>query len=335
MESIDIQTLTQKMHQLLSNSLAPRTNTQYSRCTSNYCKFCQNFNLQAFPVIEHNLMLFTTFLSEHSSHSNIKTHLSAIKFHDIRYGHHTQLPPLPRLYLLVRSIKRTQGSIYSKPKRQPITIEMLALIYKQLSTSKLNNHDRQMLWTACTTAFFGFLRSSEYVSPSTNEYDPSTTLLFTDITPMASKVHVNIKSSKTDPFRHGCVLRLCSTNHPICPVNSLKEYYRIHLKKSGPLFTFSNGCFLTRRKFNEFLKSTLSNTAQCPISTHSFRIGAATTAAAAGLPSWLIKQLGRWNSTCFETYIRIPDSTIHQTGQLLCRTKTLGHGIWNPDLAQQ
>uniref|UniRef100_A0A7M5X165 SAP domain-containing protein n=1 Tax=Clytia hemisphaerica TaxID=252671 RepID=A0A7M5X165_9CNID len=255
---VDIHTLTKKMHQLLSNSLAPRTNTQYHRCTSNYLLFCRHHNLQAFPIVELNLMLFTTFLSEHSSHSNIKVHLSSIKFHDIRHGYHTQLPPLPRLYLLIRSIKRTHGSTHSKPKRQPITIETLTSIYQHLQSSNLNNHDRQMLWTACTTAFFGFLRSSEYVSPSSHEYDPSSTLLYNDITHMASKVHISIKSSKTDPFRHGCILRLCPTNHPICPVTALKEYCRIHLKKSGPLFIFSNGCFLTRRKLNEFLQSTLN-----------------------------------------------------------------------------
>ena len=165
------------------------------------------------------------------------------------------------------------------------------------------------------------------------EHGPSTILLYSDITLLKSKALLNIKTSKTDPFRHGCVLRLCSTNHTICPVNSLKDFCRVHQQKSGPLFTFSNGCFLTRRRFNEFLQHTLHHNKNCPISTHSFRIGAATTAAAAGVPSWLIKQLGRWNSTCFETYIRIPDRTIQQTGQLLCRTKTFGHGLWNPDIA--
>ena len=45
-------------------------------------------------------------------------------------------------------------------------------------------------------------------------------------------------------------------------------------------------------------------------SSHSFRIDAATSAAGANSPDWLIKALGRWSSSCYHRYIRGPTNAI-------------------------
>ena len=52
---------------------------------------------------------------------------------------------------------------------------------------------------------------------------------------------------------------------------------------------------------------------------HSYRIGAATTAASVGLPPWLIKTLGLWSSDCYERYIQCPHSLLYEVSSKLVR----------------
>ena len=43
---------------------------------------------------------------------------------------------------------------------------------------------------------------------------------------------------------------------------------------------------------------------------HSFRIGAATTAAQAGVPDSMIKMYGPWQSDAYLRYLQVPTSTL-------------------------
>ncbi|CAI8019411.1 hypothetical protein GBAR_LOCUS11668 [Geodia barretti] len=89
-----------------------------------------------------------------------------------------------------------------------------------------------------------------------------------------------------------------------------------------PLFTLSSGKFLTRSRLTNVIRRLLRATGLSMqeakrYGTHSLRIGAATDAAALGLPSWLIQAAGRWKSAAYPRYIRSPRKALMRVAPAL------------------
>ena len=314
-QSID--QLTETSLTYLNMAIAPSTNQNYSAALRTYESFCHHHKQPPFPPLEQTLVLFATHIASYSSHSNIKIHMAAIKHFAIIKGCTPQFERFHRLYLLIRGIKRSQGTSRSIPKRHPITPLLLHTINKNLFSSSRLYEDKVMLWTAILVAFFGFLRVSEYTSTHKTKYDPSTTLLLSDVHLLGNAANIMIKASKTDPFRQGVTIRLAQNNTHLCPLNALRTFIPIHPTKQGPLFTFHNKKLLTPKDLNQLLLDTTNGMVN--ISSHSLRIGAASTAAAMGCPKWLIQNMGRWASDCFRSYIRISDATIAEASRTLAQ----------------
>ena len=76
---------------------------------------------------------------------------------------------------------------------------------------------------AFCTAFYGFLRASEFTSPSTHTFDNNQTLLLTDICFQEDRCFMKLKASKTDPFHHGTTITLASIASSTCPVTALRK----------------------------------------------------------------------------------------------------------------
>ena len=254
-------------HELLAKSIAPSTHTNYHSACSNFLRFCATHNLPPFPPKENTLILYVTQLSTYSSHANIKMHLAAIRHYTIRRHFVSPIPTFQRLYLLIKGIKRTQGPKFQRRKRDPITPPMLVTIKTHIMSSEHDYVDKLMLWAALLTAFFGFLRVSEYTSPTKHKYDPSSSLLTTDLTLSPTTASLHIKSSKTDPFRTGVTLRIAANNTILCPISALYKYVQSRNRTPGPLFQFRNGSFLTRRDINKLLSE--ASNGSLKLSSHS------------------------------------------------------------------
>ena len=136
--------------------------------------------------------------------------------------------------------------------------------------------------------------------PSEAEFDPAQHLTYEDIAvddkKQPSFITVNIKQSKTDPFRRGVTVVIGRAIGPICPLVAILSYMARRKPGKGPLFCFEDGRPLTRERFVARIRKVLQQIGidQSKYSGHSFRIGAATTAARSGIQDSLIKTLGRW-----------------------------------------
>ena len=186
--------------------------------------------------------------------------------------------------------------------RLPFTPHILRHIKSQWAP-RAGDPDYVMLWAACCVGFFGFMRAGKFTS-RTGEQSPSLTAqdMAVDNRANPSMVRIHLKHSKTDPFRHGVDIYLGRTDRDLCPVTALLAFLAIRPAVEGPLFVFSDGSPLTRDKLVDAVRQALGRAgiSAAGYSGHSFRIGAAPTAAQAGLEDSVIKMLGQWESAAYQ-----------------------------------
>ena len=123
--------------------------------------------------------------------------------------------------------------------------------------------------------------------------------------------HYHLRQSKTDQFGAGMTLYLGRTGDKLCPVAAVLAYLAIRPSSAGPLFICADGSTLSRPKLVRYLRQTLqvAGIDATLFSGHSFQIGVAT-AARQGLSDSLIQTFGRWKSSAFTSYIRIPPQNL-------------------------
>ena len=295
----------------------------YQTAAAAYFSFCVRFNLTALPASEENLLLFLAELSQTKAPSTVHTYLAGIRHMHIISGYPNPLESAPRLQLALRGFKR-----YKPPQanpRLPITPHVLRAI-KSVLLQTPQEYNNVMLWATVCVGFFGFLRSGEFVVKSASAFDPASHLMPSDVAVDSytdpSMIRLLIKRSKTDQFGNGASIFLARTYTDLCPVAALLAYLaRRPVHGHSPLFITEDGTPFTKMHLIKLLHATLREAGINPefYKGHSFRIGAATTAAALGLQDSTIQKMGRWSSSAFLAYIRTPQQDLAAVSKLLGR----------------
>ena len=266
------------MANIFENSLAKSTWKTYGAAQRD---FCESVQCTALPASEDVLIFNVAQLSRRLAHSFIHTYyMSAIRSIHVMKGLGDPFVGRLKLEQFLKGVRR----LNSRPKdsRIPITPFVLRRVRAVVDLDPLN-FNNSMFWAACSLGFFAFLRSGEFTVPSAQAFDSAVHLTTQDISVVDLKkpscLVVAIKASKTDQSRVGVSLCVEKTGDLLCPVLA---YLVRKGMESGPLFRFEDYSPLTRSKLVELLRSTLTRAGMncSSYSGHSFRIGAATTAAA-------------------------------------------------------
>ena len=176
-----------------------------------------------------------------------------------------------------------------------------------------------MLWAASCMGFFAFVRSGEFTSTQTQQSPIRPKDILVDNKEFPNYIRIFL-GSKTDPFGKGVALYVDRTHQRICPVAAILAFLAIRLGSKGSLFINRNAVPLTKSVLvrNIWEALTRGGLNATGYSRHSFRIGAATTAAAVGISDVTIKVLGQWESSAYLRYIRTPRlELVHISSTLL------------------
>ena len=323
---MDLSSLAPSVRHYFQQGLAQSTRNTYKAALKRFHAFCVEFNVYTpFPVTEELLCCFVVYLANQGlAPQTGKTYLAAIRSMQISLGlpeprDSSSLPRLKRVLAGIQRVRLRQGI---EPKvRLPITASLLSRIQVALAAS--SDPERNTVWAIASLAFFGFFRLGELLPQSQEQIHPSTCLSWGDVTfnrtTDPSMVKVHLKQSKCDQFGAGVDIIVGRTNGPLCPITAILTYIARRQDQPGPFFLDSNLRPVTKKWFIGKIRALLESLGlpQSQYAGHSFRIGAATTAALAGVEDSTIQILGRWQSSAFLQYVRMPrEQLAHLSKQL-------------------
>lgn len=155
----------------------------------------------------------------------------------------------------------------------------------------------------------GFFSLGELLPETAKAFNEPTCLAWGDVAidnraaPRVLQFH--LKRSKCDQFGKGVDIMVAVTGDKLCPLSTVVEYLKSRGDRKGAFFPDPDGKTVLKPWFVGQIRSILASIGvpQNHYAGHSFRIGAATTAAMAGVENSAIQTLGRWHSAAFLQYL--------------------------------
>ena len=181
---LDLSELEGKVREFLEAGLAESTKRVYKAGWKRYIAFSGSTAIPAVPVTTESVTLFAAFLrAEGLAISTIESYLAALRHVHLLANPSCPAPSWhsPHMKVLLRGIRWVQAQQSSARVRLPITSSLMRIIKAQLAKSS-SSYISLLIWAACCTGYFGFLRCGEFLVPDGTQYDASIHLSLADFT---------------------------------------------------------------------------------------------------------------------------------------------------------
>ena len=209
----------------------------------------------------------------------------------------------PDAFLLRRALSGIQRVGHPRTPRAPITWHVLCRLLDALPSVARDSYSVVLLKAMFLLAFRCFLRVGEFTARGLTADATCRILQFGDAQFVRDGT-VNAPLSLRITLRHFKATLLVPLSHCLYLLRLMAHRGSL----PGPLFCWRSSAPVMRSEFSAHLNQALTTIglAGANMRPHSFRIGAATSAAAAGVPDDQIQRLGRWISDAYRRYVRIP-----------------------------
>lgn len=289
--------LCRQMLNSFSASLAPGTIANRKKQAYQYIKFALLNNVPYLnPSITHACMYLQHLANTHAAPTSIKNYLSGAKSWISEHGGSIQGFCSPQFSQLLKSFTKKSSHVPARAQPlQPHHIQAICRLLDRSPSAPLAAKPAVLLAYAC------FLRTSNLLSPTMQQWGGPHTLLASEVRVNHQGLSLFIRSTKTRSDPSGIVFSIDRSPTPeLCPVRAWERYKSLVRPWAlGPAFVHMNRLPLTPAQLVKLMRLALEHfTDIVPqrVSMHSLRRGATQAAVDQGLPLELVMARGTWKS---------------------------------------
>lgn len=297
----------------LNNSRAPGTFSAYTTAWNSYEKICRSVQMAIHPVTEPKLVAYAALAHDSGLRAEtVRNYLCGIAFHHHLLGLEDPRNESSVLKLVISGCRREDKEKgVTKKLRLGISGTMLETIITPLDLSNF----RAARWAAyASISYFAGLRANEIVQTR----NTGVSCYWKNFNLMKQNPAINYfimtqYYSKPVQFGPAIDIPIPKIGTKACPFNLILNYRKFFENRPELGDLNKRAAFMnldgTPYTYRQALADTKHYVSQggydksCT-GTHCYRIGMASEAGRQGLPGWIIKLLGRWNSECYQVYIR-------------------------------